>query len=285
MFHLIRFESLIYYTIGLVSPWNIAVPGNKKTVRFHFIKKGRCYIFDEDSDELVLGEPGDIVFVTKGNHGIRDSLEPQNKYDAVFCSQHYLSIKNRKGKADAFLLCGQISLYGEIVKEIFSQLPPIICLKKKNMNNAQKHLRSSLIEVSKEEPMNEILSARIAESLFISALGTILDRRKVSRSKKKYLQVIKDIEENYDSAIDWNRYIENFDTSKPTFYKIFKELTGTTPNNYVTSIRMKKAMVLLEITDLPTKVICKKVGFQTISSFSKKFKSFFGILPSDVRKR
>lgn len=68
--------------------------------------------------------------------------------------------------------------------------------------------------------------------------------------------------------------------SRYTLYKKILTLTGKTPNELVRSMRMKRAVQLLESGHLTISQICNKVGFKSQKYFVKLFKAEFNIIPS-----
>ena len=58
--------------------------------------------------------------------------------------------------------------------------------------------------------------------------------------------------------------------------------TGETPQGYITNIRMQKARYLLDTTpDMTILDVAKGCGYNDQSSFTRAFKRFFGVTPSD----
>ena len=72
--------------------------------------------------------------------------------------------------------------------------------------------------------------------------------------------------------------------SQSGFYAIYKEVTGTTPQNIKNSIRIQKCMDLLTVEGLTVEQVSEKMGFSSSSYFRKVFKKYMGINPSQVRK-
>ncbi|MFD2614885.1 helix-turn-helix domain-containing protein [Paenibacillus gansuensis] len=67
--------------------------------------------------------------------------------------------------------------------------------------------------------------------------------------------------------------------------KLFKSMTGTTFNDYVTHIRMERAKVLLATTTLPIAQIGEEVGVYNVPYFTTLFKKKYGMTPSQYRER
>jgi YesN/AraC family two-component response regulator len=67
--------------------------------------------------------------------------------------------------------------------------------------------------------------------------------------------------------------------------RIFKEVTGESPINYLIKIRLAKAKELLEKDDSSNvKAIGTAVGYDDVYHFSKLFKKYYGISPLNYRK-
>ena len=73
--------------------------------------------------------------------------------------------------------------------------------------------------------------------------------------------------------------------SKYYFAREFKKVTGQTVVTYINMIRCEHAKKLLSQKNYTVGEICKMVGFENFSYFSKTFRSITGILPSDYRKQ
>ena len=67
--------------------------------------------------------------------------------------------------------------------------------------------------------------------------------------------------------------------SKFHFIRLFKQIYGKTPHQYLTFVRIEKAMELLK-TGMPVSEVCYAVGFESLSSFSGLFKRIVAMTPS-----
>ena len=67
--------------------------------------------------------------------------------------------------------------------------------------------------------------------------------------------------------------------------KLFKEETGDTFINYLTSMRLEKAKKLLKDSSMIIKEITAGVGYNDQNYFSKLFKQRFGVSPTEYRAK
>ena len=70
--------------------------------------------------------------------------------------------------------------------------------------------------------------------------------------------------------------------STSQFRRRLSAITGETPQGYITNIRMQKARHLLDTnSDMTILDVAKDCGYDDQSSFTRAFKRFFGVTPSD----
>ena len=69
--------------------------------------------------------------------------------------------------------------------------------------------------------------------------------------------------------------------SRSSLYNKLLELTGQSPVEYIRSVKLEKAAVLLEKSEMNVAQIAYSVGFATPNYFAKSFKAKFNILPSE----
>lgn len=71
--------------------------------------------------------------------------------------------------------------------------------------------------------------------------------------------------------------------SATQFKKVFREATGQSVLKYITKLRMEKAKALLTHTDTPVQRVSEQVGYGDLSAFSRRFSSYYGTSPSNVK--
>lgn len=113
--------------------------------------------------------------------------------------------------------------------------------------------------------------------------GLIEKTVKSSNSDDLCYRILDYIDKNYTQNITSSDAAEAFFVSKSYFCRIFKKNFGHCFQNYVCMYRTEKAKILLDTTDLPVSVISMQTGFNSFSYFSKVFKEFNGVSPTEYR--
>ncbi len=104
---------------------------------------------------------------------------------------------------------------------------------------------------------------------------------------KKYLvdQMVSYMEDHYNEKISLDQIAENMYLSPFYISKIFKSETGDTPIRHLINIRLEKAKDLLEEGyDGSIQEVAALVGYDDAYHFSKLFKKYYNITPSQVKK-
>lgn len=121
----------------------------------------------------------------------------------------------------------------------------------------------------------------------------IIFHRELTREhilKNEYLDSEMDIaasffNENYNRDINIEEYAVSRGMSVSWFIRNFKKYTGTTPMQFITSIRITNAQMLLETTNYAINEIARIVGYDNPLYFSRLFRKQKGCPPSHYRKR
>lgn len=69
------------------------------------------------------------------------------------------------------------------------------------------------------------------------------------------------------------------------FHRIFKAILGESPGRYIRRLRMEKVASRLTATDLTLVEIAEQTGYQSSQALSKAFRKYYGLAPSEFRRR
>ena len=116
-----------------------------------------------------------------------------------------------------------------------------------------------------------------------------VNKTKISHEKNKktaFLKAKEYIDENYSNLeISLQNVCENIHLSQSYCRSIFKQETGMTFGNYLTTLRMDKSKKMITETNLKNYEIAELVGYSDPHYFSYCFKKFYGMSPNHYRKR
>jgi YesN/AraC family two-component response regulator len=103
-----------------------------------------------------------------------------------------------------------------------------------------------------------------------------------SRDEKFLLHALEIVEKHIS---DDNFRVKQFSSAiameASTLYKKMVALTNMSPGDFIRDIRMKRAAQLLKQNEIPISEIAYMVGFENPNYFSKVFKKYYKISPSD----
>ncbi len=85
----------------------------------------------------------------------------------------------------------------------------------------------------------------------------------------------------YAEPLEVARMAEESGMSISAFHHTFKAVTATSPLQYLKSIRLHKARMLMAHDGLNAAVAADRVGYESPSQFSREFKRYFGQTPTD----
>lgn len=100
---------------------------------------------------------------------------------------------------------------------------------------------------------------------------------------KKICKAKEFIDSYYTAPLTLEKISSEACLSRYHFLRLFKQVFGETPYQYISGIRIRKAVSLLSSGNMPVTRICNEVGFDSLSSFSWLFKQKLGISPAAFR--
>ncbi|MBR7099493.1 MAG: AraC family transcriptional regulator [Clostridia bacterium] len=134
----------------------------------------------------------------------------------------------------------------------------------------------------------------IIKSIIFSFFGTVLNEGLFteemphsSHSESNALRmktVLSYIEQHYGSPIRLRDLAAQIHISPNHFCRSFKEVTGQTPFEYITSYRLAKAQHALRTTDMGVTETALACGFNDVSHFIRLFRETYGVTPKRFQR-
>ena len=169
---------------------------------------------------------------------------------------------------------------------------PTIMLTAQSDNDTESESVKSGVDIFMEKPfVPSVLQGRIAhllqvraklqESIRIEAITEAKPIQAESASEKLLAQVSQIIEDNIsDPDLNVNMVCEKSSIPNKQFYRLIKKYLGMGPLDYIRSVRLQKAAMLLSQKRFTVSEVCYMVGFKSASYFAKCFQEKFGVKPS-----
>lgn len=230
-------------------------------------------------------ESGDIIIVPSGalHAGYCADKEPLEYYALVFNAALLSQGKSPDPKHTLYITP---YLDGGL-------LFPIKLSHSDAVNLQYKHiLEDAIQEFEGKQPGYELM---VKSQLYM--LLTLLSRRFMpgeqqgrstlahTRNADRFKKLLLHIDAHYAEPITVSNAAAMMNLNPYHFCKIFKKTTGSTLIEYVNFIRINEAMKLLSTSDLTVTEIAGQIGCGNPNYFTKLFKQYKGVTPSQWRKK
>lgn len=169
---------------------------------------------------------------------------------------------------------------------------PIIMLTAQSDNETENESIKSGVDIFMEKPfvpsmllgrIEHLLQIRtkLQESIRIEAITETKPIEAESVAEKQLSRISQIIEDNIsDPDLNVNMVCEKSGIPNKQLYRLIKKYLGMGPLDYIRSVRLQKAAMLLSQKRFTVSEVCYMVGFRSSSYFSKCFQEHFGVKPS-----
>lgn len=104
-----------------------------------------------------------------------------------------------------------------------------------------------------------------------------------NRLKEQIFEIANHIQQHPGKAHTIEKLADRANLSERYFSQKFKEITGHTVKSYIIYSRIKRAEHLLYFTGMTVTEVSEALGYNDLHFFSKQFKQYTGMNPSEVR--
>jgi two-component system response regulator YesN len=139
-----------------------------------------------------------------------------------------------------------------------------------------------------QAPEEELAAVQLSATLgdLVETVIRMIERKigKRSRVRKEVRDARQYIEDHLEEAVTLHILAEHVALSPHYLSRLFREDVGETVNEFMTRLRMEKAIDLLLNSNLKVYEVADKVGIPSYRYFSTIFRSWTGVAPTDYKK-
>lgn len=168
---------------------------------------------------------------------------------------------------------------------------PVIINKIRFCNYIHDERVNSIFKDIIKEHTERLYAYELAIQSNILMIFSLMNRYYIDNSSKSYqldnrfTKVIKYVSENFTTDITTESVAKEFCYDKAHFCRKFKQQTGLTFVKYNTLLRLELANSIIRSTNKSMTEIAAEVGFNDSNYFTRKYCQFYGIHPTDTRKK
>lgn len=145
-------------------------------------------------------------------------------------------------------------------------------------------LMDMFVRIVQTHQSNQNYGNEIAHSFLYGWILEIQNQKTQQRiADYRIQQLIDEIDKCPGIHPNFDDWMKRLGLKKTHFYKLFKDVTGTTPGEYVLRGKMRFARIALLESNQSITEIADALGYQSIHYFSRQFHKLFGCSPSAFR--
>jgi AraC-like DNA-binding protein len=311
----IHLTGSVFFDITAASPWvaeappsaqiaDAVMPGAQHAIEYHVITRGACWI------SLVDGEPfepmelneGDIVVVPHGephtlssspgmraepNLGIHRRPEDDRTLPFQFKT-------GQEGPVAAHVICGFFTCDVRPFNPLLESLPRFLHIRRDALTGSEsvldQFIRFASAETDKNRLGRQSVLNRLSELMFVEAIRLHMDR--LESDNTGWLAGLRDplvgralVLLHARPTKEWTleTLAAEAGASRSVLGARFNHLMGYPPMQYLTRWRMQLAA--RRLTEMGEKVaaVAEAVGYDSEAAFSRAFKKYSGVSPSEWR--
>lgn len=284
----LKVKANIFHNGQYCGDWALDTSGQNH-ISFHIVTHGQCHLKMDDLEPVLLNTGDMVLFPQDSRHCITSTPSAElaiNKED----SRDFKVLK----KDGTGLVCGYFEHQNPLIKNITRSLPCYIVIRYSDENQSvisgvqslmvQESLDSG--QINNFENQSGVVLNKLAECLLALVFRDELPVEEgilAAMIHPKLSLSIRAMHEYPDKKWTLEELSSLCSMSRASFSKLFKEIVGQTPMEYLLYCRVTLAYRLLADDKVTTLDAALKCGYDNESSFSKVFKRIVGVGPEAVR--
>lgn len=232
-------------------------------LELHYIFEGTALMTVNQQELLV--EPGDLIVVNSNElHSGVTQTTPYSSYVVIF------DIPDLSEElAEQHMIFHTLIRKDPWIESLFGQLPAEMTRKEGGYKQMCRAMVLQLLVYLSRNHMLQRLPAK--------------DSLRRNRDLERLNAVLVYIAAHYTEQISNRQLADLIHLSEDRFGHLFREGIGMAPLQYINGMRLKKAMSLLQTSNLSVTEVAETVGFPDYNHFGRLFRRKYGCTPNSVR--
>lgn len=271
-------------------PWGLRLGGSIQ-LAVHTVVRGRAYLWLKTPGNVVELTPGTVALVRGGqDHYIghepgAECLEPEE-----FRARHAQAGSGDNPQATVFL-CGAYQFSGDVGSGLLDALPTVMTLSAAMDDPLRDVVTLLSRELVRTEPAQQIVLDRLLDLLLVLAIrsdfnhSTTAPRWYHAAADPRLSAALQAMHENAAHPWTVSEIAAISGLSRPAFARVFREVLGQAPMQYLTEWRMTLARDHLREGDLSLAQIADAVGYGSPFAFAAAFRRHHEVPPGAWRQQ
>lgn len=271
------------YWGGVCGDW-LMDHNSDTAIWFHLLSKGQGWVHSPTWQPTLKLEAGDLIVFLPHAPAHLISYSP-TKIPTDFDNVRPTTF----AEGETGFVCGSIEL-GSPKSSLWTSLPAEIVIRKDQAGEILTWLLQLIVKESATPRIgSSSIIERLCDSIFVLVLRHCMEEGLVKHGvflamqDEKLESVLSLIHREPFKPWSLKRLADQAGLSKTVFSHRFTELVGCPPMEYVASWRMQSAASWLKTSNITVEAIADRIGYQSVSAFSKAFKRTFGSSPANYR--
>lgn len=242
-----------------------------------YVIDGKCKVEVKSSQDA-----GEVMVLKKGEFVILDARTPHRLEVTSPCRM--LNVEFAVSPEDSALVSLEAASEHdpELQGLLLETASHIVLRDPSDVYHVLKRLVLELDRPSADKAMTDMLFLQLL--MYISRLRTEQGNRNADPGDIYIKSSIEFIHQNYDRNIQVKDIAQFVNLHPGYLQRIFKKQMGMTLTEMLTKVRMEKAKMLLQNTDVPIEDISEYIGVSSRQYFHMLFKKYTGSTPAQYRK-
>lgn len=294
VFTTLRVDSDLYFRAELRGDAAVALPRERRRIRFHLVRAGRCRVAVDGAGPVELTE-GDLAVVPDGaGETLSAGDGPATPLGAILAAGGLADGVLRHGAGDggARLLCGFCQLDPALDHPVTASLPPLLAVRLRDLGAepwAAATLRLLALEADLDGQGGRAVLGRLLEIVLVQAMRRLVPADGpagfvAALSDRALSRALAAMHRRPEAAWTLDGLAREAGMSRARFADRFAATVGQPAIAYLTAWRLARARLLLATTGLDMAEIAERCGYASVPSFSIRFRKSFGLGPGAFRR-